>query len=77
MAFGWGLYLRTRRELVASLRERAQQLEVEQQRSTELAREAERRRIAGRCTMSWPTGCPCSACTLARWSSGPAHRPRR
>ena len=45
-AFGWGLYLRTRRELVASLRERAQQLEAGQQRSTELAREAERRRIA-------------------------------
>jgi signal transduction histidine kinase len=46
IAFGWGLYLRTRRELVASLRERAQRLEEDQQRSTEEAREAERRRIA-------------------------------
>ena len=46
IAFGWGLYLRARRELVASLRERAQRLEADQQRSAEQAREAERRRIA-------------------------------
>ena len=46
IAFGWGLYLRVRRELVASLRERAQRLEADQQRSAEQAREAERRRIA-------------------------------
>ena len=44
--FGWGLYLRSRRELVASLQERAQRLEADQQRSAEQAREAERRRIA-------------------------------
>ena len=46
IAFGWGLYLRARRELVASLRERAQRLEADRQRSAEQAREAERRRIA-------------------------------
>ena len=46
IAFGWGLYARTRRELVASLRERAERLEADQQRSAEQAREAERRRIA-------------------------------
>ena len=46
MAFGWGLYLRARRELVASLRERAKQLEADKERGAELAREAERRRIA-------------------------------
>ncbi len=46
IAFGWGLYLRARRELVASLRERAQRLEADQRRSAEQAREAERRRIA-------------------------------
>jgi signal transduction histidine kinase len=46
IAFGWGLYARTRRELVASLRERAERLEADQQRSAEEAREAERRRIA-------------------------------
>jgi signal transduction histidine kinase len=46
IAFGLGLYLRARRELVASLRERAQRLEADQQRSAEQAREAERRRIA-------------------------------
>ncbi len=46
IAFGWGLYLRVRRELVASLRERAERLEADQQRSAEQAREAERRRIA-------------------------------
>jgi signal transduction histidine kinase len=46
LTFGWGLYLRTRRELIASLRERADRLEADQQRGAELAREAERRRIA-------------------------------
>jgi signal transduction histidine kinase len=46
IAFGWGLYLRARRELVASLRERAQRLEADQERAAEQAREAERRRIA-------------------------------
>jgi signal transduction histidine kinase len=46
IAFGWGLHLRARRELVASLRERAQRLEADQQRSAEQAREEERRRIA-------------------------------
>jgi signal transduction histidine kinase len=45
-AFGWGLYLRTRRELVASLRERTARLEADNERSAEEAREAERRRIA-------------------------------
>jgi signal transduction histidine kinase len=46
IAFGWGLYLRARRELVASLRERAERLEADQLRAAEQAREAERRRIA-------------------------------
>jgi signal transduction histidine kinase len=46
IAFGWGLYLRARRELVASLRERAERLEADQHRGAERAREAERRRIA-------------------------------
>jgi signal transduction histidine kinase len=46
IAFGWGLYLRARRELVASLRERAQRLEADRQHAVEQAREAERRRIA-------------------------------
>jgi signal transduction histidine kinase len=46
VAFGWGLYLRARRDLVASLRQRADQLEADQIRNAELAREAERRRIA-------------------------------
>lgn len=46
LAFGWGLYLRTRRELVASLHERAERLEADRRDSAERAREAERRRIA-------------------------------
>jgi signal transduction histidine kinase len=46
IAFGWGLYARARRELVASLRERAARLEADQEHSAERAREAERRRIA-------------------------------
>jgi len=46
IAFGWGILVRARREMVVSLRERAERLEAEQQRSAELAREAERRRIA-------------------------------
>ena len=46
IAFGWGLYLRARRELVALLRERAERLAANQQHAAEQAREAERRRIA-------------------------------
>ena len=46
IAFGWGLYLRARRELVASLRERTEWLAADQQHAAEQAREAERRRIA-------------------------------
>jgi signal transduction histidine kinase len=46
IAFGLGLFLRARRELVVSLRERAEHLEAGRQHSIELAREAERRRIA-------------------------------
>jgi signal transduction histidine kinase len=46
IAFGWGLHLRARRDLVASLRERAERLEADQRRAAEQAREAERRRIA-------------------------------
>lgn len=46
MAFASGLYLRARREQVVSLRERAERLAADQQRSAEVARQAERRRIA-------------------------------
>jgi signal transduction histidine kinase len=46
VAIGWGLFARTRRELVASLHERAQRLEAEQQLRVEQARDGERRRIA-------------------------------
>jgi len=43
---GWGLFVRARRELIFSLRERATRLEAEQRLRVEQAREAERRRIA-------------------------------
>ncbi len=46
VAIGWGLFARTRRELVASLHERARRLEAEQLLRVEQARDAERRRIA-------------------------------
>ena len=46
VAVGWGLFARTRRELVASLHERARRLETEQLLRVEQARDAERRRIA-------------------------------
>jgi signal transduction histidine kinase len=46
VAVGWGLFARVRRELVLSLRERAERLESEQRLQVEQAREAERRRIA-------------------------------
>ena len=42
----WGMLLRARRELIASLRDRAQQNEDEQQRRVEQARQLERTRIA-------------------------------
>jgi signal transduction histidine kinase len=47
VVFGWGLFIRARRELIFSLRERAERLEREQRLRVEQAREAERRRIAG------------------------------
>jgi signal transduction histidine kinase len=46
VVIGWGLFARARRELVRSLRERAERLETEQRLRVEQAREAERRRIA-------------------------------
>lgn len=46
VAISWGLFTRVRRELVNSLRERAERLEAEQKLRVEQAREAERRRIA-------------------------------
>jgi signal transduction histidine kinase len=46
VAIGWGSFARARRELVGSLRDRAQRLESEQRLRLEQAREAERRRIA-------------------------------
>jgi signal transduction histidine kinase len=46
VAIGWGLFVRVRRELVVSLRERAERREAEERQRVEQAREAERRRIA-------------------------------
>lgn len=46
VALGWGLFTRARREVILSLRERAERLESEQQLRVGQAREAERRRIA-------------------------------
>jgi signal transduction histidine kinase len=43
---GWGLFVRAQRELVQSLRDRADRLESEQRLRVEQAREAERLRIA-------------------------------
>jgi signal transduction histidine kinase len=43
---GWGLFVRAQRDLVRSLRERAERLESEQRLKVEQAREAERLRIA-------------------------------
>lgn len=47
VVLGWGLFVRARRELVLSLRERADRVEREQRLSVAQAREGERRRIAG------------------------------
>jgi signal transduction histidine kinase len=47
VVIGWALFSRVRRELVLSLRERAERVESEQRLELERAREAERRRIAG------------------------------
>jgi signal transduction histidine kinase len=46
VVIGWGLFVRARRGLIFSLRERAARLEAEQRLRLEQAREAERRRIA-------------------------------
>ena len=44
--FAWGMFVRARRQLVHSLRDRAERAEAEQQMSVESARAAERARIA-------------------------------
>jgi len=46
IAFGWGLFVRARHQLIVSLRERADQLEADQERNIEHARDMERKRIA-------------------------------
>jgi signal transduction histidine kinase len=46
VGLGWGLFTRGRREVIHSLRERAERLESEQRLRVAQAREAERRRIA-------------------------------
>jgi signal transduction histidine kinase len=46
VVIGWALFSRVRRELILSLRERAERVESEQRLELEQAREAERRRIA-------------------------------
>jgi signal transduction histidine kinase len=46
VALGWGLFTRARREVIRSLRERAERLESEQRLRVQQAQEAERRRIA-------------------------------
>jgi signal transduction histidine kinase len=43
----WGMYIRARRQLLASLRDRAEQAEAAQQLLARQARQAERARIAG------------------------------
>ena len=43
---GFGMFLRARRQLLATLRERAETAEAEQRRSAEAARQGERTRIA-------------------------------
>jgi signal transduction histidine kinase len=43
---GFGMFIRARRQLLASLRERAERAEAEQRRSAESARQGERTRIA-------------------------------
>ena len=43
----WGMYIRARRQLVASLRDRAEQAEAAQELLARQARQAERARIAG------------------------------
>ena len=46
VAVGWGLFVRSRRSLIISLRERADRLQAEQRLHAERARDAERSRIA-------------------------------
>jgi signal transduction histidine kinase len=46
IVIGWGLFVRARRDLIFSLRERAERIEAEERLRLEQAREAERRRIA-------------------------------
>ena len=77
IAFGWGLYLRARRELVASLRERAERLKADQRRTAEQAREAERRRIAREMHDVLAHRLSLLSVHAGRWNSTPTPRPPR
>jgi hypothetical protein len=55
----WGMVVRARRQLVVSLRDRAERAEAEQQLRVAQARALERTRTPGRCTTCWPTGSRC------------------
>jgi hypothetical protein len=69
---GWGLFVRHRRQLILSLRERADRAEVEAR-----LRAWRGRRSPARCTTCSDIGCPCSACTPARLSTTPPRRRQR
>ena len=58
-AVAWGLFVRARRQLVLSLRDRAVRAESEQRLRVEQARHLERARIARECTTSWPIDSRC------------------
>lgn len=58
-AVGWGLFIRYRRQLVLSLRDRAERAETEAQLRAEQASGGPATRSPGRCTTSLGIGCRC------------------
>ena len=74
---GWGMYIGSRRELVWTLRQRAERAEAEQELRVAQARSNERPGSRARCTTCSPTGSRRSRCTPARWPSATTSTPTR
>ncbi len=74
---GWGMYVGSRRELLATLRERATTAEAEQAARVAQARVGERTRIAREMHDVLATGSRQSRCMPGRWRTAPICRRNR
>ena len=66
---GWGAYIGSRRELIWTLKNRAERAEAEQELRSRRRGPTSGPGSPARCTTCWPTASPRSRCTPAPWPS--------